>query len=125
LGAQLDEDSDEALINYQNNKESEINLNSLKEVMYLKGEDDLIILFETKASNSTEKFHNCRFEFAQQQNFFFASIMAKELYLRGDQSVWVTQAMNFTFKTEESVYFEKDFISGFSNISSSSRGICA
>jgi hypothetical protein len=125
LGEQLDEDSDEVLINYQKNKDSEINLNSLKEVMYLKGEDDLIVLFETKASNSAEKLHQCYFEFAQQSNFFFASIMAKELHNRGDQSTWATQAMNFTIKSEESVYFEKDFISGFSRFSGSSKRICA
>jgi hypothetical protein len=125
LGEKLDEDSDETLINYQNNKDSEINLNSLKEVMYLKGEDDLIVLFEAKSSNSVENLHACQFEFSQQSNFFFASIMAKELQNKGDRSLWVTQAMNFTIKTEESVYFEKDFISGFSRFSDSSKRSCA
>lgn len=125
LGDKLDEDSDEALINYQNNKDNEININSLKEVMYLKGEDDLIVLFEAKSYNSTQKFHECYFEFAQQQNFYFASIMAKELHDTGDKSAWTMQAMNFTIKSEESVYFEKDFIGGFSRFSSSCERGCA
>lgn len=125
LDIKLDEDSDQALINFQNNKDSEINLNSLKEVMYLKGEDDLIILFESKASGSVSKLHEVFLEFFQQSNYFFASIMAKELRHKGDKSIWAIQAMNFTIKTEESVHFEKDFISGFSRFSDCSERGCA
>ncbi|MFL6518199.1 MAG: AimR family lysis-lysogeny pheromone receptor, partial [Bacillus sp. (in: firmicutes)] len=125
LNVKLPEDSDAALINFQNNKESEINLNSLKEVMYLKGEDDLIVLFGAISSGSIQRFHDCFLEYFQQTNYFFASIMAKELRDRGDSTVWAMQAMNFTIKTEEGNHFEKDFISGFSRFSNCSERGCA
>jgi hypothetical protein len=125
LNVKLHEDSDATLINFQNNKESEINLNSLKEVMYLKGEDDLIVLFEAISSGSIQKFHECFLGFFQQTNYFFASIMAKELRDRGDTSIWAIQAMNFTIKTEEGNNFEKDFISGFSRFGDCSERGCA
>jgi hypothetical protein len=125
LNVKLPEDSDAALINFQNNKESEINLNSLKEVMYLKEEDDLIVLFEAISSGSIQKFHECFLDYFQQTNYFFASIMAKELRDRGDTSVWAIQAMNFTIKTEEGNNFEKDFISGFSRFGDCSERGCA
>jgi hypothetical protein len=126
LDVKLDEDSDEALLNFQNNKDSEINLNSLKEVMYLKGEDDLIILFEARANGSVPRLHEVYFEFFQQSNYFFSSLIAKELRDKGDRTIWSEQAIGYTIKSEESVYFEKDFISSFSSFNSSSgRGICA
>jgi hypothetical protein len=77
LNVKLPEDSDAALINFQNNKESEINLNSLKEVMYLKGEDDLVVLFEAISSNSIQKFHECFLEYFQQTNYFLQVLWLK------------------------------------------------
>lgn len=126
LDIKLDDDSHGALLNYQENKESEINLNELKEVMYQRGDDDLIVLFEAKASGSLEKLHEYFDDFFQQTNLFFSSLIAKEIYDIGDQSTWTEKMMKFTPKTEESVYFEKDFISGFINFNiGSNRGICA
>jgi hypothetical protein len=125
LGIKLDEDSDEALVNFQNNKDSEINLNSLKEVMYLKGEDDLIVLFEARASGSVQKLHEVFLEFFQQSNYFFSSLMAKELRDKGDRTIWSEQAIGYTIKSEESVYFEKDFINSFIRFSDSGERGCA
>jgi hypothetical protein len=126
LNIKLDNDSDKVLRNYQENMYSEINLNLLKEVMYQKGEDDLIILFEAKTSGSVQKLHECFDEFFKQANYFFSSLISKEIRDRGDDSIWSEKMMKFTIKTEESVYFEKDFISGFSSFyNCSSRGICA
>jgi hypothetical protein len=125
LNVKLPEDSDPALINFQENKESEINLDSLKEVMYQKGEDDLIVLFETISSGSIQKFHENFLEYFQQTNYFFASIMAKELRDRGDNTIWSLQAMNFTIKNGEVINFEKDFISGFSRFNNRSKRGCA
>ena len=121
LGIELDADSDIELINFQNDKDSEINLNSLKEVMYRKGEDDLVILFEAIASKSITRIHQHLVEFFQQSNYYFASLMARELQKSGDNSMWTMNAIQFTIKTEESVCFEKDFISGFNRYSSCGR----
>jgi hypothetical protein len=125
LEVELDADSAKELISYQNNKDSEINLKSLKEVMYLKGEDDLLVLFEAMEEGSVSKLHEHFLSFFQQSNFFFASLFAKELQKKGDNSIWVTQALQYTIKTEESGYFEKDFISGFIRHNDSSERSCA
>ena len=121
LDIELDADSDIELKNFQENRDSEVNLNSLKEVMYLKGEDDLVILFEVIASKSATKTHTHLFEFFQQSNYFFASLMARELQKLGDDSIWAANAVRFTTKNEESVYFEKDFISSFNRYSNCGR----
>jgi hypothetical protein len=125
LNIKLDDDSDETLINYQEDKDSEINLYRLKEVMYQRGDDDLIVLFEAKANGTMEKLHECFDEFFETSNLYFSSLIAKEIRDLGDMSIWTEKMMKYTPKTEESVYFEKDFISGFSNYNSSSGGICA
>ena len=125
LNIKLDDDSEETLLNFQEDKDSEINFNRLKEVMYQRGDDDLIILFEAKAMESMEKLHECFDEFFQQSNLFFSSIIAKEMRNLGDKSIWTEKMMKFTTKTEESVYFEKDFISGFNNFDCGNRWLCA
>jgi hypothetical protein len=125
LDIKLDADSDETLINYQEDKESEINFNRLKEVMYQRDDDDLIVLFEAKASESMENLHEAFDEFFQQSNLYFSSAVAKVMHDLGDKSIWTEKMIKFTPKTEESVYFEKDFISGFSNFDVGSRWVCA
>jgi hypothetical protein len=125
LDIKLDADSDETLINYQEDKESEINFNRLKEVMYQRDDDDLIVLFEAKASESMENLHEVFDEFFQQSNLYFSSAVAKVMHDLGDKSIWTEKMIKFTPKTEESVYFEKDFISGFSNFDVGSRWVCA
>lgn len=125
LDVELDDDSARELVNYQKNKNCEINLNSLKEAMYLKGEDDLVILFEAIAEGSTPKLHEHFLAFFQQSNYFFASLFAKELQKKGDNSIWATQAVQFTIKNQESGYFEKDFIGGFIRYSNNSERDCA
>ena len=121
LNVALDADSATELINYQNNKDSEINLNLLKEVMYLKGEDNLVILFEAIASNSVQVLHDRFDEFSRQSNHYYASLMARELQKTGDDSIWAERAVHYTIKTEESGCFEKDFISGFIRYSDCSK----
>ena len=125
LNIALGEDSAAELINYQNNKDSEINLNLLKEVMYLKGEDNLVILFEAIASKSVQVLHNRFDEFSRQSNHYYASLMARELQKNGDDSIWAERAVRYTIKTEESGCFEKDFISGFIRYSDCSKRSCA
>ena len=125
LNVALDEDSATELINYQNKKDSEINLNSLKEVMYLKGEDNLVILFEAIASNSVQVLHDRFDEFSRQSNHYYASLMARELQKTGDDSIWAERAVHYTIKTEESGCFEKDFIGSFVRYSDCSGRSCA
>lgn len=125
LNIELEGDSAPELIDYQNNKDNEIKLNSLKEVMYLKGEDDLVILFEAIANGNMEKLHEYHENFFQNFNYFFASLIAKEMKKRGDNTSWVKRAMRYTLKTEESGCFEKDFISGFTRFNDHSKWGCA
>lgn len=125
LNIELDEDSDVALLNFQNDKVNEINLKSIKEVLLQKGEDDLIQLFEAKESKSIKKLYECFEKFSTQANFFFSSLLAKEIKNSGDNSIMVEKMITFTINLEESVYFEKDFISGFSSFNSDCRRGCA
>jgi hypothetical protein len=125
LDVELDADSTTELINYQKNKDSEINLNSLKEVMYLKGEDDLVVLFEAIAEGSIQKLHDHHENFLQKSNYFFASLFAKELQKKGDDSIWAKKAVRYTIKTEERGCFEKDFISGFTRYGDRGERSCA
>jgi hypothetical protein len=103
LNVELTEDSDIALINFQQKRDSEINLNSVKEVMYKKGDDELIVLFEVIESKSLAKMYECFNTFLSQTNLFFASLIAKEMQKNGDNSVMVENMIKFTLKVEESV----------------------
>jgi len=126
LNVELAEDSDITLINFQENRASEINLNLVKEVMSKKGDDELVILFETVASKSLVKMYETFQTFLSQTNLFFASLVAKEIQKNGDTSGMVETMIKFTLKLEESVYFEKDYISSFNNFGNCrSGGICA
>jgi hypothetical protein len=126
LNIELSEDSNTSLINFQKNRDSEISLNLLKEVMYQKGEEDLIVLFEIIQSKSLMKMYGCFNTFLSQTNLFFASLIAKEMQKAGDTSMLVENMIKFTLNLEERVYFEKDFISGFNSFSDRrSSGICA
>jgi hypothetical protein len=126
LNVELTEDSDIALINFQKNRDSEISLNLVKEVMYKKGEDEMLVFFEVAQSKSLEKLYECFNTFLAQTNLFFASLTAREMQKNGDNSIIVENMVKFTLKIEESVYFEKDFISSFNNFSDRrSGGICA
>jgi hypothetical protein len=115
LNIKLDDTSDKILLNLEADRKSEVNLKAVEEVMYQKGEDDLIALFRACENGKKEILHECFFKFFQQSNFFFSSFVAKELKKLGDESVWADQMIKYTINVEESVSFEKSFISCFGN----------
>jgi hypothetical protein len=120
LNIKLDDTSDKILLNLEADRKSEVNLKAVEEVMYQKGEDDLITLFRACENGKKEILHECFFKFFQQSNFFFSSFVAKELKKLGDESVWADQMIKYTINVEESVSFEKGFISCFGNFRGSS-----
>ena len=113
LNIKLDDTSDKALLNLEADRKCEINLKAVEEVMYQKGEEDLVTLFKACENGKKDVLHECFFKFFQQSNFFFSSFVAKELKKLGDDSVWADQMIKYTINVEESVSFEKDFISCF------------
>lgn len=123
LNIELDDTSDKLLLNFQDDRDSEINLKAIEELMYQKGEDDLIILFKATTDSRKENLHECFLKFFKQDNYFFSGFIAKELKDRGDDSTWAEQMIQFTINIEEETHFEKDFICSFSSFRSCSGGI--
>lgn len=124
LDIELPSDSNVHLLSFQKNKNSE-SMKVIEEVLYQRGEEDFLVLFQATQGNSLETLYTCRERFSQQSNLYFASLTAREIQKRGENSVLIEQLINFKIGQEGNGYFEENFISCFNSYRFGDRGICA
>jgi hypothetical protein len=127
LNVQLDADSDPILLRLQNNKGSEFELNLIKEAAFKQGDDGILIILKGIAKNSVKKLHEYRKTFFKQQNYFFASLAAREIQKMDENcSDMIEEFIEFKIETKGDVDFEEDYIKCFNRISDCRRsGISA
>ncbi|MES1053719.1 helix-turn-helix transcriptional regulator [Bacillus thuringiensis] len=91
----LPEDSDVRLINYQMNSISENSRAGLEEILRENGEKDFLRYFLAITDAEPERIYECFKEFLFQSNYFFVSLVAKEMKRRGDNSLLVQQMIDY------------------------------
>lgn len=124
LGVPIGDDSYTVLSDFQKAHTREA-FESILEVFKDRRDDDFTIVLNAKLSGKKEKIYQGFQSFFSEENYLFASIMAKELQRLGENSFIVDQMIKFTIKTERNGKFEENFISCFNNYNVSDGGICA
>ncbi|ARO65518.1 Uncharacterized protein B5E39_3183 [Bacillus cereus] len=123
LGIPLGIDSDARLVMYQNNRK---NVKLINDYIEERGERDFLLMYSACNQESTLGLYECFQRFFSNSNFFFSSLVAKEIYDRGDRSGMTQMLTNFkTNNLKGEIQFEKSFIRSFRNFDSSSRSVCA
>ncbi|MGI2709028.1 AimR family lysis-lysogeny pheromone receptor [Bacillus cytotoxicus] len=125
LGIPLGAESDTRLIEYQkDNTKGQLIDSIIKE----RGEKDFLLLYKARSYNSFSELYECFQHFFSDSNFFFSSLVAREIYERGDRSGLTESLINFKVDIENEkggIQFEEDFIRSFCGFSSGSRVVCA
>jgi hypothetical protein len=120
---QLDTDSDPILLRLQNNEGSEFELNLVKEAAFKQGDDGILVILKGIAKNSVKKLHEYRKTFFKQQNYFFASLTAREIQKMDENcSDMIEEFIEFKIETRGDVDFEEDYIKCFTRISNYRSG---
>jgi hypothetical protein len=120
---QLDTDSDPILLRLQNNEGSEFELNLVKEAAFKQGDDGILVILKGIAKNSVKKLHEYRKTFFKQQNYFFASLAAREIQkMDVNCSDMIEEFIEFKIETRGDVNFEEDYIKCFTRISNCRSG---
>lgn len=123
LGIPLGIDSDARLVMYQNNRK---NVKLINDYIEERGERDFLLMYRACNQESILGLYECFQRFFSNSNFFFSSLVAKEIYDRGDRSGMTQMLTNFkTNNLKGEIQFEKSFIRSFRNFDSSSRSVCA
>jgi hypothetical protein len=118
LDIRLDTDSDPILLRLQNNEGSEFELNLIKEAMFKRGDDGILIILNGIARNSVKKLNEYRKTFFKQGNYFFASLAAREVKkMDVNCSDMIDEFIEFKIETRGDVDFEEDYIKCFTRIS--------
>lgn len=108
LGEPLAKDSDPHLIQFQSSPDTQM-LKLLQESLYDGEEEDFLVYYKGIVSNSPNEIYECFQKFLLQSNYFFTSLVAKEIYKRGDQSGLIKSMMNFKGNIGKGVFCsEKD-----------------
>lgn len=95
LHINLPEDSDSRLIRYQMNPISEDSRAGLEEILRENGEKDFLKYFLAVTDAQPGGLCVCFKEFLAQSNYFFVSLVAKEIKKRGDNSLLVQQMIDY------------------------------
>ncbi|WP_257129657.1 AimR family lysis-lysogeny pheromone receptor [Bacillus thuringiensis] len=95
LHINLPEDSDSRLIRYQMSPISEDSRAGLEEILRENGEKDFLKYFLAVTDAQPEGLCVCFKEFLAQSNYFFVSLVAKEIKKRGDNSLLVQQMIDY------------------------------
>lgn len=123
LGIPLGMDSDARLVMYQNNRK---NTKLIEDYIEERGERDFLLMYQACNHESTLLLYECFQRFFSNSNFYFSSLVAKEIYDRGDRSGMTQMLTNFkSNNTKGEIHFEKSFIRSFRSFNTSSRSICA
>ncbi|KEK22504.1 AimR family lysis-lysogeny pheromone receptor [Bacillus gaemokensis] len=123
LGVPLGMDSDARLVMYQNNR---LNGKMIDDYIEERGERDFLLMYQACNQNSIPELYERFQRFFSNSNFYFSSLVAKEIYDRGDRSMMTQMLTNFKSNhTKGEIQFEKSFIRSFRSFNSSSGGICA
>lgn len=70
-------------------------LKKIKEVFYQKENEDFLVYFEAIYSDSISTMQECLQKFFAQSNYYFSSLLAKELYNRGEKSFMIEWLIDF------------------------------
>jgi hypothetical protein len=124
LGINLDNTSNEQLINFQNNRNSE-SFKLVKEAVYQRDDEDFLKLFESLVNEEPGSIYNCFGEFHSQTNLYFASLAMNEIAKTDDNVLLMQQLINLKLNSEGDVLFEKDYIRCFSSNNISDGIYCA
>ncbi|KAA6470439.1 helix-turn-helix transcriptional regulator [Bacillus cereus] len=92
----------------------------MEEMFYQRENEDFIKFFKAACQESNIELHKCLREFFTQSNYLFSSLIAKELYRRGEQSMVIEWMIDFK-KERGDGYFEKDSIDVFHGIITSNN----
>ncbi|WP_026593035.1 AimR family lysis-lysogeny pheromone receptor [Bacillus sp. UNC437CL72CviS29] len=123
LRVPLGRDSDARLVMYQNNTR---NIKMIDDYIKERGERDFLLMYRACSQESLPELYECFQRFFSNSNFFFSSLIAKEIFNRGDHSMMTQMLINFKSQTVKGeVHFEKSFIRSFRSFNTSFRGICA
>ncbi|PHD57706.1 AimR family lysis-lysogeny pheromone receptor [Bacillus wiedmannii] len=116
-------DSDARLVMYQNNKK---NGKMIEDYIEERGERDFLLIYQACNQESILALYECFQRFFSNSNFFFSSLVAKEIYDRGDRSGMTEMLTNFKSNNNKGeIHFEKSFIRSFRSFNTSSGSICA
>ncbi|PEI37704.1 hypothetical protein CN556_11745 [Bacillus wiedmannii] len=90
----LPEDSDEFLKQFQRLPDRST-LQLLQDSLYDGAEEDFLVYFEGVVSTSPSGIYECFQKFLLQSNYFFTSLVAKEILKRGDSSELIKSMVGF------------------------------
>ncbi|MBJ8031564.1 AimR family lysis-lysogeny pheromone receptor [Bacillus cereus group sp. N21] len=114
----LEFDSDPILIQFQN-KRDEQSLNLLQSSLYDGTEEDFLVYYKGVVNESPTGIYECFQKFLLQSNYFFTSLVAKEIYKRGDRSELIKSMVDFKGDIGKGVFCsEKDNFYNLSCINS-------
>ncbi|WP_420986232.1 AimR family lysis-lysogeny pheromone receptor [Bacillus toyonensis] len=123
LGIPLGIDSDARLVMYHNNKQ---NRKMIEDYIEERGERDFLLMYGACNQKSILALYECFQRFFSNSNFFFSSLVAKEIYDRGDRSGMTEMLTNFKSNNNKGeIHFEKSYIRSFRSFNTSSGNICA
>lgn len=94
LGELLPEDSDGSLKQFQLLQDS-ATLQLLQNSLYDGAEEDFLVYFKGVVSTSPNGIYECFQKFLLQSNYFFTSLVAKEILKRGDNSELIKSMVGF------------------------------
>jgi len=106
LGEILPEDSDESLKKFQMFPEPS-SLQLLQESLYDGAEEDFLVYFKGVVSTSPYGIYECFQKFLLQSNYFFTSLVAKEILNRGDNSKLIKSMVGFKGNIGEGAFADE------------------
>ncbi|MGG5766642.1 AimR family lysis-lysogeny pheromone receptor [Bacillus wiedmannii] len=106
LDEKLPEDSDEFLKRFQRFPDPST-LQLLQDSLYDGAEEDFLVYFEGGVATSPNGIYECFQKFLLQSNYFFTSLVAKEILKRGDSSELIKSMVDFKGNIGEGAFADE------------------